>query len=162
MSKRSRRRNKVLAAMVGLAGASKLGLLPSGSTVGMGKSDVYAKAAKARKAKMATNIIGGGGSKGAGIGSKIAGITNIARSDLPEKRNLKSIFRQDDGSIIKGLEKFKDKETFSKAMKKRRGEPSFKEFLNKVILGPKTQLNKGKMIKARGGGMTRVKPTKMY
>ena len=47
-------------------------------------------------------------------------------------------------------------------MRKRRGEPSFKEFLNKVILGPKTQLNKGKMVKARGGGMARMKPTKLY
>ena len=46
MSKRSRKRNRVLAAMVGLAGASKLGLL---SKSPIGKSGVYDAAQKARK-----------------------------------------------------------------------------------------------------------------
>ena len=46
MSKRSRKRNRVLAAMVGLAGASKLGLL---SKSPVAKSGVYDAAQKARK-----------------------------------------------------------------------------------------------------------------
>ena len=46
MSKRSRKRNRVLAAMVGLAGASKLGLL---SKSPIAKSGVYDAAQKARK-----------------------------------------------------------------------------------------------------------------
>ena len=52
MSKRSRKRNRVLAAMVGLAGASKLGLL---SKSPIGKSGVYDAAQKARKV-MTTKI----------------------------------------------------------------------------------------------------------
>ena len=50
-------------------------------------------------------------------------------------------------------------------MRERRGERGsggFKSFLNKFILGPKTQLRAGKMVKARGGGMARNKPTKLY
>ena len=52
MSKRSRKRNRVLAAMVGLAGASKLGLL---SKSPIAKSGVYDAAQKARKV-MTTKI----------------------------------------------------------------------------------------------------------
>ena len=159
MSKKSRRRNRMLAAMVGLAGASKLGLIGK-----MPKSIVGDKFASARKAmtsdtamKGASTIKGDGPLKGV-----VQGITKLKRSDLPEKRNLKSIFVGDDGSITKGLEKFKDKKTYAETMRKRRGRTGFKDFLNKAILGPKTQLNKGKMVKARGGGMARMKPTKLY
>ena len=53
MSKRSRKRNRVLAAMVGLAGASKLGLL---SKSPIGKSGVYDAAQKARKV-MKKNVL---------------------------------------------------------------------------------------------------------
>ena len=157
MSKKSRRRNRMLAAMVGLAGASKLGLIGK-----MPKSIVGDKFASARKA-MTSDKAMRGALQGKGPLQGVAeGITKLKRSDLPEKRNLKSIFVGDDGSITKGLEKFKDKKTYAETMRKRRGQPSFKEFLNKVILGPKTQLNKGKMVKARGGGMARMKPTKLY
>ena len=159
MSKRSRKRNRVLAAMVGLAGASKLGLLNK-----MPKSITGDKFAAARKA-MTSDTAMKGVSKVKGDGplkGVVQGITKLKRSDLPEKRNLKSIFVGDDGSITKGLEKFKDKKTYAETMRKRRGTPSFKEFMNKMVLGPKTQMNKGKMVKARGGGMARMKPTKLY
>jgi len=76
----------------------------------------------------------------------IEGITKLNRSDLPTKRNMKSIFVNNDGTITKGLEKFKNKEVYSKTMKARRGEKSsggLKNFLNKAILGPKAQLNMG-------------------
>lgn len=150
-----------MAAMVGLAGASKLGLLPTGSTVGKGSSTVYDKAQAMRKRgssklfAMAPKEIGKAAAKG---------VTALNPSTIKGK-NPKSIFVNKDGSITKGLEKFKNKEAFSKAMKSRRGETGvgFKSFLNKFILGPKTQLKTGKTIKARGGGMAmRMKPTKMY
>ena len=50
MSKQSRRRNRLLAAMVGLTAASKLGVFDKA----MGSSDVYDKAQKARKAFKST------------------------------------------------------------------------------------------------------------
>jgi hypothetical protein len=158
MSRKSRRRNKVLAAIVGLAGASKLGILPKGSTVGMGSSDMYTKAARARKVGMKNKL----GPLDNVKDTVASGITKLKRSDLPDKRNMKSIFVGDDGSITKGLEKFKNKEIYAKTMKERRGRTGLKDFLNKVVLGPKTQLKKGKMVKARGGGMARMKPTKLY
>tara|TARA_R100001460_G_scaffold14555_4_gene32487 strand:+ start:574 stop:1062 length:489 start_codon:yes stop_codon:yes gene_type:complete len=162
MSKKSRRRNKVLAAMVGLAGASKLGLIGKMKSGVVG--DKFASAKKAMTSNAAMR--GGTGVKGKGPLLGVAdGITKLKRSDLPSPRNMKSIFAQDDGSIIKGLEKFKNKDVYSKTMKERRGESTgFKQFLNKAILGRKTQLNKGKMVKARGGGMAMggMKPTKLY
>jgi len=139
MSKKSRRRNKILGALALGIGASKLGMLG-------GKTDA---------AKMITS---GGGGKDASkmitkkflpsqIGKGTDGITKLSRSDLPSKRNMKSIFVGDDGTITKGLEKFKNKEAYSTAMKSRRGETGIgkglKNFLNKVVLGPKTQLNMG-------------------
>ena len=154
MSRRSRKRNLVLGAIgLGMA-ASKLGLLKSA----MGKSDVVSQAAKARKASIMPirNL--------PKAKEAVKGITKLSPSAVGGK-NPKSIFRNPDGSITKGLEKFKNKEAFSKAMRERRGERGsggFKTFLNKFILGPKTQLRAGKMVKARGGGMARNKPTKLY
>ena len=156
MSKKSRRRNRMLAAMVGLAGASKLGLL---SKSPIGKSGVYETASKARKMGMKGSVL----PTAREIKSKaVSGITKLKPSDIAS-RNPKSIFASSDGTITKGLEKFKDKETFAKTMRKRRGDASFRDFLNKAILGHKTQLKKGKMVKARGGGMAMImKPTKLY
>jgi len=160
MSKRSRKRNKILAAMVGLAGASKLGLL---SKSPVAKSGVYDAASKARK------VFDKKGPTGPLRNTKnvvASGITKLKRSDLPSPRNMKSIFVGDDGSITKGLEKFKNKDVYAKTMRERRGQTGtgLKSFLNKVVLGPKTQLKKGKMVKARGGGMAMggMKPTKLY
>ena len=76
-----------------------------------------------------------------------------------------------------GGKTYANKQAYSDAMKLKRGDKgkSFKTFLNKNILGSKTQLKKGKMVrfkdslfkkgtmvKARGGGMARMKPTKLY
>ncbi len=136
MSKKSRRRNQLLGALALGIGASKLGMLG-------GKTDV---------SKMITSV-GGGKDMGAkkflksAIGKGTDGITKLSRPDLPSKRNMKSIFVGDDGTITKGLEKFKNKEAYSTSMKSRRGETGIgkglKNFLNKVVLGPKTQLNMG-------------------
>jgi hypothetical protein len=132
MSKKSRRRNKILGALALGIGASKLGMLG-------GKTDV---------SKMITS--GGGGKDmgakkflGSAIGKGTDGITKLSRSDLPLKINIKIIFIKNNKTITKGLEKFKNKEAYSTAMKSRRGEKGLKNFLNKVVLGPKTQLNMG-------------------
>jgi len=173
MSKKSRKRNKLLLAGAALLGASKLGMLKAkapGSSNVVGKTDAFKKSfvkPKGDKKFLASQI---------GKGDKVlaSGITKVPESSLKKyslykdgskgTRNMKSIFAQDDGSIIKGTTKYKNKKVYSNAMKKQRGENTdgVKGFLNKFILGEKTKLNKGKMVKARGGGMARSKPTKLY
>ena len=160
MSKKSRRRNQVLAAGLAAIGASKLGMLGGKTASGIAGD----KMASARKLMTSDKAYSPKRFMESQIGKAKSGITELKRSDLPSKRNMKSIFVQDDGSIIKGTTKYADKKVYSDAMKKARGESEsgFKDFLNKAILGPKTQLKKGKMVKARGGGMARMKPTKLY
>jgi len=160
MSKKSRRRNQMLAAGLAAIGASKLGMLGGKTASGIAGD----KMASARKLMTSDKAYSPKRFMESQIGKAKSGITELKRSDLPSKRNMKSIFVQDDGSIIKGTTKYADKKVYSDAMKKARGESEsgFKNFLNKVILGPKTQLKKGKMVKARGGGMARMKPTKLY
>ena len=80
MSKKSRRRNKLLAAMVGLAGASKLGILPMGSTVGKGSSDIQAIAGKARKAGLKMPL----GANAAGAATR-ATATTLGKRSFPLK-----------------------------------------------------------------------------
>ena len=160
MSKKSRRRNRMLAAMVGLAGASKLGLL---SKSPIGKSGVYDTAAKARKAGMkATATAKAGPVKGA--------LVDAVKKVTPAG-NVKSIIARPDGTIQKGSEVFKDKAAFSKAMRGKRAArtPLTREGISKKTPGifgfrfKEPFLSKGKMVKARGGGMAmRMKPTKLY
>ena len=170
MSKKSRRRNKILLAGAALLGASKLGMLggkgvptgASGSTKSLFTSDKAYSPKKFKTAIGPTN-------------KTTAGITKVPESSLKKfslkkdgsnpTRNMKSIFvNKETGSITKGNLKFKNKDIYSKYMKKKRGESTegVKGFLNKFILGEKTKLNKGNMVKARGGGMARNKPTKLY
>ena len=157
MSKKSRRRNRMLAAMVGLAGASKLGLL---SKSPIGKSGVYETAAKARKTGMAAKT---GSLKGAAA--------ETVKNLMPAKGNVKSIIARPDGSIQKGSQIFKDKAAYAKAMRKTRAAktPLTREGISKQTPGifgfrfKEPFLSKGKMVKARGGGMAmRMKPTKLY
>ena len=141
MSKFKKKLKKAVMAGAALYGASKL----------MGASGpVGDKFASARKA-MTSNAAMKGAQKPGMLGNikdkVVTGITKLKRSDLPSKRNMKSIFVGDDGTITKGLEKFKNKEIYSKTMKSRRGESSgsgsLKDFANKFILGRKTQMNMG-------------------
>ena len=141
MSKFKKKLKKAVMAGAALYGASKL----------MGASGpVGDKFASARKA-MTSNAAMKGAQKPGMLGNMkdkaVTGITKLKRSDLPSKRNMKSIFVGDDGTITKGLEKFKNKEIYSKTMKSRRGESSgsgsLKDFANKFILGRKTQMNMG-------------------
>tara|TARA_Y100000289_G_scaffold29490_1_gene29184 strand:+ start:1019 stop:1492 length:474 start_codon:yes stop_codon:yes gene_type:complete len=157
----------MLAAIVGLAGASKLGLLPSAGKIGMGKSDVMQKAAMARK-----KAINAKGAALVGPRDKvIEGITKLKPSDI-KGRNPKSIYAMPDGSLEKGLEKFKNKEIYAKTMRERRGRksPLTTEGISKKTPGifgfrfKEPLFNKGKMVKARGGGLAKggMKPTKLY
>ena len=83
--------------------------------------------------------------------------------------NQKAINVLSDGKIQTQNKTFADKKEYSQFMKEKRankrnssGGGGFKNFMNKFVLGEKTQMKKGKMVKARGGGMARSKPTKLY
>ena len=115
---------------IGLLGASKL--------MGM-KADLASKAlkgdqyAKAKKAFTANRAYSGAKPLLKDKGIAEAAVTTLKRSDLPAKRNMKSIFVQDDGSIIQGLKKYKDKKAFAS-----RNKPKYEgTFLQKYVLGPK-------------------------
>ena len=158
MSKKSRRRNRMLAAMVGLAGASKLGLL---SKSPIGKSGVYDTAAKARKAMTSNEAMRG----------RLTKAADTVLKGPAAKGNLKSIVVSPDGTIRKGTQVFKDKAAYAEAMRKQRAakNPLTREGISKKTPGifgfrfKEPFLSKGKMVKARGGGMAmRMKPTKLY
>ena len=158
MSKKSRRRNRMLAAMVGLAGASKLGLL---SKSPIGKSGVYDAASKARKVGM----------KAKPLTDRGMGMLKEATTKLAPGINPKSIRVSSDGTIRKGTQVFKDKAAYAKAMAEKRAAktPLTREGISKKTPGifgfrfKEPFLSKGKMVKARGGGMAmRTKPTKLY
>jgi len=83
--------------------------------------------------------------------------------------NQKAINVLSDGKIQTQNKTFADKKEYRKFMDEKRakkrnssGGGGFKNFMNKYVLGEKTQMRTGKMVKARGGGMARTKPTKMY
>ena len=160
MSKKSRRRNQMLAAGLAVIGASKLGMLGGKTASGIAGD----KMASARKL-MTSDTAMKGSIPDRNRGMKSIGTSSSVRTVEP-KGNPKSIYVMDDGSIQKGDKLYKDKKSFANR-DKTKGSSGLKDFANKFILGPKAQLNKGgnvqgKMIKARGGGMARTKPTKMY
>jgi len=141
MSKLKRRLKKVALAGAALYAGTKLkgAMDRKAMLAGADANEGFGQIAK----KFVTK--GPRGDKG-NVKNVMEGITKLKRSDLPTKRNMKSIFVNNDGTITKGLEKFKNKEVYSKTMKARRGEKTgtgLKNFLNKVILGPKAQLNMG-------------------
>lgn len=83
--------------------------------------------------------------------------------------NQKAINVLSDGKIQSQGKTFEGKKEYRKFMDEKRalkrkssGGGGFKDFMNKFVLGEKTQMKMGKMVKARGGGMARTKPTKMY
>ena len=173
MSKKSRKRNKLLLAGAALFGASKLGMLGGKTAAGISGD----KMASAKKAMTSNKTYSPSKFKKAIGPQKVntPGITKVPESSLKKfslkkdgsnpTRNMNSIFvNKETGAITKGNLKFKNKDIYSKYMKKKRGESTegVKGFLNKFILGEKTKLNKGNMVKARGGGMARSKPTKLY
>ena len=192
MSKKSRRRNKLLLAGAALFGASKLGMLGGKSTASnvVGKTPEFrksfvkpkvkkveyitkkAKVIPGKKVNFKGEVISKG--KNLGVGNEKTKFVNLS----PDKGkvgiyqggkkvsglNQKAINVLSDGKIQTGGKTYADKKAYSSAMKIKRGEKSggVKNFLNKFILGEKTQMKMGNMVKARGGGMARNKPTKLY
>ena len=86
------------------------------------------------------------------------GVMKLDRKDLPEKRNMKSIFVGEDGSITKGLNKYENKKAYTGRNKTK----DKSNFFQKYILGPKFQPKedltatmgsnkKGGILKAKGG-----------
>jgi hypothetical protein len=205
MSKKSRRRNKVLLAGAALLGASKLGMLgskPVGSSNVVGKTPEFRSSfVKPKKFKTAigpstkvnvkksyprlsvdstgkvtkdgvtsitkntkTKFVNLDSSKGTGTGiyqggKKVSGL------------NQKSINVLKSGEIETGGKTFKNKGEYRKfkdaeRIKKRSTSMSKKTTSDKPgLFGftfDKPFFNKGKMVKARGGGMARSKPTKLY
>ena len=150
---------KALAIGLGAAALSKMGGAgTAAANVDSGRGGKTASAIARTKANIKPSI-----------SDRNRGMNSIGTSSVrtvKPKGNPKSIYVMDDGSIQKGDKLYKDKKSFANR-DKTKGSSGLKDFANKFILGPKAQLNKGgnvqgKMIKARGGGMARTKPTKMY
>jgi len=192
MSKKSRRRNKLLLAGAALFGASKLGMLGGKSTASnvVGKTPEFrksfvkpkvkkveyitkkAKVIPGKKVNFKGEVISKG--KNLGVGNEKTKFVNLS----PDKGkvgiyqggkkvsglNQKAVNVLSSGEIQTGGKTYANKKAYASAMKIKRGEKSggVKNFLNKFILGEKTQMKKGNMVKARGGGMARNKPTKLY
>jgi len=156
LSKRLKKIGKVALAAGAAYGASKL-MNKKGIAFGRPKEGTIDAMAKARK--LPSNL-----TKDMGTGS----YKNRDIIKVPFKKgvNQKSLRVADDGSITQGTTKYKNKKVYSDAMKKKRGEKTdgggFKNFLNKAILGKKTQLKKaGGMTKARHGKMMKANTGRM-
>ena len=201
MSKKSRKRNKLLLAGAALFGASKLGMLgskPVGSSNVVGKTPEFRKSfvkpkvdtgskfiTKKTKNKFPLKSVNYKGEvikKGVntGVGNEKTKFVNLSPdkgkvgiyqggkkvSDL----NQKAINVLSDGKIQTGGKTYADKKAYSSAMKIKRANKSnvLKKSSTKKNPGlfgftfDKPLFNKGTMVKARGGGMARSKPTKLY
>ena len=202
MSKKSRRRNKVLLAGAALLGASKLGMLggkgvptgASGSTKSLFTSN---KAYSPKKFKTAIgptekkpfprlkvdstgNVFKDGVNKGVGNtktkfinrDSKLGTGTGIYQDGKKVSGlNQKSINILKDGKIETGGKTFANKKEYrqfkdAERIKKRSTSITKKTTSDKPgLFGftfDKPLFKKGTMVKARGGGMARSKPTKLY
>jgi hypothetical protein len=202
MSKKSRKRNKLLLAGAALFGASKLGMLgskPVGSSNVVGKTPEFRKSfvkpkvdtgskfiTKKTKNKFPLKSVNYKGEvikKGVntGVGNEKTKFVNLSPdkgkvgiyqggkkvSDL----NQKAINVLSDGKIQTGNKTFSGKKEYRKfkdaeRLKKRTTSMSkSKNKKNPGLFGftfDKPLFNKGTMVKARGGGMARSKPTKLY
>ena len=197
MSKKSRKRNKILLAGAALLGASKLGMLGGKSTASnvVGKTPEFRKSfVKPKKVEYITKkspnkfplkkvnfkgeVIEKG--KNLGVGNTKTKFVNLSPdkgkvgiyqggkkvSDL----NQKAINVLSDGKIQTGGKTYADKKAYSSAMKIKRANKSnvLKKSSTKKNPGlfgftfDKPLFKKGTMVKARGGGMARSKPTKLY
>ena len=178
MSKKSRRRNKILAAGAALLGASKMGLLGGKTAAGL-NGDKMASARKlmtsnaAMKGKTTLPI-----AKPEIITKKIPGIK--VDKDVISSGPFKMFGASNKGANFsaESIEKFK---AANRAQEERRGFSSLKDKMakaaadraaKKIAFNQKIAANnanvkkvgnyfkKGTMVKARGGGMARTKPTK--
>jgi len=200
MSKKSRRRNKLLLAGAALFGASKLGMLG-------GKGTVTGAAGKDKRlftdtAKKFTKPIGpqkvdvkksfprlSVDSTGKVTKDGVTSVTKNTKTKFINRDpnvgsigiyqggkkvsglNQKAINVLSDGKIQTGGKTYADKGAYRKAMDVKRSamkKTGFSKSTNKKNPGlfgftfDKPLFKKGSMIKARGGGMAKTKPTKMY
>jgi hypothetical protein len=203
MSKKSRRRNKILLAGAALLGASKLGMLggkgvptgASGSTKSLFTSNKAYSPDKFKKSigpsKVTTkyprlkvdttgNVFKDGVNKGVGNtktkfvnldSSKGTGSGIYQGGKKVSGLNQKSINVLKDGKIETGGKTFADKKEYRKfkdaeRIKERSTSMTKKTTSDKPgLFGftfDKPLFKKGTMVKARGGGMARSKPTKLY
>jgi hypothetical protein len=203
MSKKSRRRNKILLAGAALLGASKLGMLggkgvptgASGSTKSLFTSNKAYSPDKFKKSigpsKVTTkyprlkvdttgNVFKDGVNKGVGNtktkfvnldSSKGTGSGIYQGGKKVSGLNQKSINVLKDGKIETGGKTFADKKEYrkfkdAKRIKERSTSMTKKTTSDKPgLFGftfDKPLFKKGTMVKARGGGMARSKPTKLY
>lgn len=200
MSKKSRRRNKVLAALALGLGASKLGMLGGKTdatkmiTSGGGGKDLsnikkskvvgpqkvnVKKAYPRLKVDSTGNVFKDGVNKGVGNtktkfvnldSSKGTGTGIYQGGKKVSGLNQKSINVLKSGKIETGGKTYENKKAYSSAMKIKRANKSnvIKKSTTKKNPGlfgftfDKPLFNKGTMVKARGGGMARNKPTKLY
>ena len=171
MSKKSRRRNKILAAGAALLGASKLGMLGGKSTASnvVGKTPEFRKSfVKPKKVEYITKKT-----------KKIPGIK--VDKDVISSGPFKMFGATNKGANFsaESIERFKKA---NRAQEERRGFSTLKDKMakaaedraaKKIAFNEKIRANnanvkkvgnyfkKGTMVKARGGGMARTKPTKL-
>lgn len=183
MSKKSRRRNKILLASAALLGASKLGMLGGKTnatkmiTSGGGGKDAAKMVTKSKPISKVTttipkkrpgitvnkDLLNTGPFKMFGAGNKGANFTKES-VDAFKKSNEAQKARRSKSFFGINLDNIKSKmasASESKAAKK----IAFNEKIkanNAKIKKPGSYFNKGVMVKARGGGMARNKPTKLY
>jgi hypothetical protein len=164
MSKKSRRRNKILAAGAALLGASKMGLLGGKTAAGL-TGDKMASARKlmtsdvAMRGKTTLPI-----AKVEIITKKIPGIK--VDKDVISSGPFKMFGASNKGANFsaESIEKFK---AANRAQEERRAKLKMGKSDRTDVPGffgmkfDKPLFNKGKMVKARGGGMARTKPTKL-
>ena len=198
MSKKSRKRNKILLAGAALLGASKLGMLGGKSQItGATGTDKRLFTGTAKKFKTAVgptkvktkfprlkvdstgNVFKDGVNKGVGNtktkfvnldSSKGSGSGIYQGGKKVSGLNQKSINVLKDGKIESGGKTYENKKAYSSAMKVARSKKSnamkkSTDSKNPGLFGftfDKKLFNKGTMVKARGGGMARNKPTKLY
>jgi len=196
MSKKSRRRNKILLGAAALFGASKLGLLGGKTQItgAAGKDKrLFTDIAKKGVAPQKVNV------KKSFPRLKVDSIGNVTKDGVTSvTKNKKSLFINRDpklgtgtgiyqgGEKVKSLNQkainvlsdgkiesqgktFEGKKEYRKFMDEQRAKKR-KTSMTKVKDGPslfgfrfdKPLFKSGSMIKARGGGMARTKPTKMY
>ena len=196
MSKKSRRRNKLLLAGAALFGANKLGLLGgktqiTGATgknkrlfTDIAKKGVAPQKVNVKKSFPRLSVDSTGKVTKDGVTSvtknkkslfinrdpKLGTGTGIYQGGTKVKDlNPNAINVLSDGKIQAKGKTFENKKAYSDAMKKMRADKRTTS-MKKVSDGPslfgfrfdKPLFKSGSMIKARGGGMARTKPTKMY
>ena len=157
MSRKSRKRMKFAALALGLMGANKLGMLGKASGVTGDKMASARKLMSSDKAMRGSSALGKVGPRAVNVMKKKA--TGTVGSQPFSMFGVKSMPSKSN------LEKFR---AANERMRLRKFGTATKKVSNSSAPGffglkfDKPLFSKGKMIKARGGGMARTKPTKMY